>query len=108
MLVLVFNISTNHPDFRGQGKWRPGQKTVAATSEVESVFELVAEGLFDENVPDTEDSDSDTVSKTFDVQVATRIEMIAELHHSIEHSTAHLFIFSSVYPDRSGPPPRLV
>lgn len=103
----MINLSINTRDFRELGNRHTAQKITQPFNDIETLYELVAEGLFDENVPDNEDQDTDSSSRAFDLfSLVPNYKGIIPFPHGIQHFSLYQHRIPSVLAEPTGPPPK--
>ena len=107
LLLQMINISIDPPDLRQLKKAATQQKEDLTINEIESVFELVSECVFENSVPETEDNDIDTKLSTFDLYCYTiSYSTIPASNYAVEHNDFYLNNFSFEIPEPNAPPPK--
>lgn len=103
----MINISINPPDIyrTRQGAILPTEDL--SVNDIESVYELVSEGLFDHNVPESneEEVDSTTSGIVLFFQPRSGIELPPLAYHTT-HISFYTSIYASVHQDPVSPPPK--
>jgi hypothetical protein len=109
LLLQVINVSINPPDLK-YGKYSAlTKKEDLSINEIESVCELIAEGIFDEDIPESNEDEIDTLSPSFQLYFFTGngIKLLAK-----EFSLAHFsHCYSNITSENKEPlylPPRQV
>jgi hypothetical protein len=105
LLLQMINISIDPPDLRPLKNFAISEKEDLSINEIESVYELVSEMVFENNVPETNDDDIDTEPETidlfcFNVTSATRPVFKINEHFSYYYNN---FSFERTAPN--SPPP---
>jgi hypothetical protein len=73
LLLQIINISINPPDAKHAKYSSITDKEDLLINETESIYELIAEGLFNEDVPESNEDDIDTSSPSVELYFSTGI-----------------------------------
>ncbi|MGZ8550556.1 MAG: hypothetical protein ACXWV2_07835 [Chitinophagaceae bacterium] len=107
LLLQMINLSINPPDFRQLSGRFNSQDQGISLNEIESIYELVAEGFFYENVPDSEDQDTDASFILLDLFSFTQGHSATiVIPHTIQLISYYQSGTSLIYPQPDTPPPR--
>jgi hypothetical protein len=103
----MINISIDPPDLK-QLKTAPiSQKEDLSINEIESVYELISEGVFENDVPEKDDNDIDTESQPFDLYCFKfTFSAPPVFNFLIEHYPSYHKSFSFECPQPNSPPPK--
>ena len=80
-------------------------------NEIESVFELVSEKIFDQGIPESDENDEDTFIKFFNYFCSTvsfEFSAYTVLEFNVIHNYFYLDMFNNTHSEPSSPPPKLV
>ncbi len=107
LLLQMINLSINPADFR---EFRNGIATKPAPgnlNEIETLYELIAEGIFDNNIPDSEDNDTNSTFKFLDLfSSSPRPDELIVLMYPNKHFSYYQSRLSFIVSDPGGPPPK--
>lgn len=107
LLLQIFNISINPPDLKQQKFGSIADKEDLLINKIESVYELVVEGVSDEEIPETDEDEIDTTSQFFVLFFSPRTySKLPALGLYIEPFSLYYNNFPSITTDPHFPPPR--
>ena len=104
----MINISIDPPDLK-HPKYSPiTNKKDLAINKIESVFEMIAEGVFDKEIPESDEDEIDISSPSFELYFVNRIcSKLQALVFPVAHFPYYHNNFLSVHQEPHFPPPRL-
>jgi hypothetical protein len=104
----MINISIDPPDLKHQNG-SPGTNTEdLSVNEIESVYELIAEGVFDVELPESDEDEIDTSSPSFDLYFFERTgSKLQAFIFPIEHFCHYYKNFSSIHQEPHYHPPEV-
>lgn len=109
LLLQMINVSIDPPDFRQFKNAHVEHKEDLSLNEIESIYELVSEGLFGKDVPESDDADIDTKPETPDLYCfMSRYSEATPVRFSAKRFSHYLHSFSPVHIELSSPPPKQV
>lgn len=109
LLLQMINISVDPPDIKthvSQGKQPKHQKEIDS---INSVYEMVAEGLLDNDIPD-EDDETDIEKTVKSVELfcyKTAIPTLAAVDVPLKHQPSNSDPYSSCSTNPNFPPPKM-
>ena len=104
----MINISINPPDLNSPKRSSTANKEDLSINQIESVYEMIAEGIFDQQVPESDEEEIDTSSPSFELFFTDRTyHKLPAFVFPIEYFPHYYNNFSSVYKEPHSPPPRL-
>jgi hypothetical protein len=107
LLLQMINISIDPPDFKHPKHSSVTNKKALSIEETESFYELIAEGVFDKEVPESNEDEIDTSSPSFELYLITRIcTKLPALAFPVEHFPQYYTSFSSINQEPHSPPPK--
>lgn len=107
LFLQMVNLSINRPDFREFEKKAVAQHSEQPFAEIETIYELVAEGIFDKDIPDSEDEDIDSSFKPFDLYSSSLKPADTNLKfYPVEHASFYQTDFSLFESEPTSPPPK--
>ncbi len=107
LLLQIVNISINPPDIHRQKQGSVVLSEDLSINDVESVYELVAEGVFDSDVPESEEEETDTTSSAFDLYFFNRTSIkLPPLQFPAVHFSYYSNNFTSFHQAPHSPPPK--
>lgn len=109
LLLQMINISIDPPDLKKLKVAPISHKEDLSINDIESVYELISEGVFENDVPENDDSDVDTESPVIDLYCfkiffSTR----PVFNFPIEHFSYYYNNLSFDCPEPNSPPPKHV
>lgn len=108
LLLQMINISIDPPDLK-LAENRQGKIEEPATDETETVYELIAEGLFDQDVPENDEEETDTSSPGFLLYFFTAgSNQLRALNFPVEHFSHYQKKVLSAHQEPSSPPPKII
>jgi hypothetical protein len=109
LLLQLANISVDHVDFRHSVNSSDAGKDPSSINEIESIYEWLAEGVYNIDVPEAaDDEEIDSASQTIELYFFPKITgkmplpIVLIHHHSRYHNHAY-----PVYREPTSPPPRI-
>ena len=107
LLLQIINVSINTPDLKCAKQSSLSKTENLSINETESVYELIAEGMFDKKVPDSDEDDMDTSSPSFELYFFPKIcSKLPAFNFLIEYFPHYSNNFLSVHQEPHFPPPR--
>ncbi|TDH24666.1 hypothetical protein EXU57_15125 [Segetibacter sp. 3557_3] len=107
LLLQLINISIDPPDLKQTKKVYTSQQEDLTINEVESVYELIAEGVFHSDVPENNDHDIDTDTHSVDLYFYDfPYSSPALINHPLEHHVHYLTTVTSINAGPNAPPPK--
>lgn len=107
LLLQMINLSINLADFREFQNRHASHKAAQPFNEIETLYELVAEGLFDKDIPDTEDQDTVSSFKSFDLFSFQPLHNeIVVTPYTVEYFSFYQPGISLVHAEPNAPPPK--
>jgi hypothetical protein len=107
LLLQMANISVDPPDLRQVKKSTISLKEDLSINEMESVYELISEGVFENNVPESEENDIDSKLQSIDLYCFTLtydMRSVSYLH--VRRYSSYYNNFSFETPEPNSPPPK--
>ncbi len=109
LLLQIINISVDPPDLNVRAYDTATSKKESSFDETESVYELIAEGVFDEKVPESDEDEMDTSSPSFELYFFNRsCSRLPALVFPLHHSPHYHNNFLSLHQEPHSPPPKIV
>ena len=107
LLLQVINISINPRDFKHPRYSSTASKEDLSINETESIYELIAEGVFDEDVPESNEDDIDTSSPSVELYFFTAsCNTLPTLELPLEHFPRCNKSFPSLHHEPLFQPPK--
>jgi len=109
LLLQILNVSIDTPDIHLQRNGLLTPKEDLSINEIESVYELVAEGVYGNDMPETDDNDIDTTSESFKLYCFSPfLSTAAVLDFPIMRCSYYQKHLPQVYTEPTSPPPKQV
>ena len=111
LLFQMINISTDPVD---QINFKNGVAVIEEDlniNEIESVFELISEKIFDQGIPESDENDEDTFIKYFNYFCSVHThEFLSSIIFEFQliHDYFYLDMFNNTHSEPSSPPPKQV
>lgn len=106
LLIQLINISVDPPDLVVYKNHTVTAEDLTI-NEAESIYELIAEGIFDLDVPEAEDNDQDEQLKTFNLYFLASPDTGISLPSFPEpHDSGYNASLLTSYPEPNAPPPK--
>lgn len=103
----MINISIDPPDMSNFKNGKITYKEDLAINETESIYELISEGIFQKDVPESDEDDADTYLEIFDLYCFSSIDgKITVSKFSLQHNQYYKDNFLAHYPEPNSPPPK--
>ncbi|HUC79515.1 MAG TPA: hypothetical protein VMR70_01315 [Flavisolibacter sp.] len=111
LLLQMINISIDPPSLKFQQAVGSANSKAASIDEIESIYEMVAEGVFDKDVPDdNQDKDEDeihTSSPSMDLYFSAHAgHQLPQLSFPSEYFPHYHNINLLIYTEPNSPPPK--
>jgi hypothetical protein len=107
LFLQLINISINPPDLQHPKFSSITNKEDLTINKIESVYELIVEGVSDEEVPESDEDETDTTSQSFVLYFFSKIcSKLPALNYPIEHFSHYHNNFPSVTKEAHFPPPK--
>ena len=107
LLLQLINISIDPPDMERATYASDSGEEDLSINDIESIYELVAEKVFDEDVPESDENDIDTASQTFDLYCITAQDGLQAFYdYFIDYEAQYLNHLSTDSPEPGFPPPK--
>jgi hypothetical protein len=111
LLLQQINISVHPPHLRQIKPSHAMSKEALSTNEIESVYELISEGVLEIDVPENDDgdddSDIDTESQIFELYCfRTIFDLESDLNLRINHHSYYCNNFPFEFDEVNSPPPK--
>jgi hypothetical protein len=107
LLLQMINISIDPPDIKQYTEKGIVHKEDLSINETESVYESVSEGIFDKDVPESDEEDIDTNSEISEFYfVSSNDNKLLGYNFPIDYSQHYQNNFSVQYPEPNSPPPK--
>jgi hypothetical protein len=108
LLLQIINISIDPPDFKHTKYSIVTRNEVLSVDETETIYELIAESMSDQKVPESNEDGTDTIAPY--VELFFSSTPFIKLHafgSIIEHFSYYEDIFSLIHEEPLSPPPRI-
>jgi hypothetical protein len=107
LLLQLINISIDPPDLWRLKTASISQKQPLPINEIESLYELISEGVFEHDVPESDENDIDSESQPFDLYCFNNIYSTRPGYSfPVEHFCYYHNTFSCECPEPNAPPPK--
>ena len=108
LLLQIINISINSPHLKRPNYSRETISKDLSLNEIESVCELIAEGVFDTEMPESDEDDIDTFSPSVELYFFERsYSKQQSFAFPIEYFSYYYNNFLSICREPHSPPPKL-
>lgn len=109
LLLQMINISIDSPNLKHQDHSAKTLKEDLSINEIESVCELIAEGVFDTEMPESDEDDIDSSSPSVELYFFERpCSKLQAFISPIEHFSYYYNNFLSICQEPNAPPPKFV
>ena len=108
LLLQIINISINLPDINYPNYRNVLSKEDVSIDELESVYELIAEDVFNKEVPESDEDEIDTSSQPFELYFFTKTcSKLPALAFPAKHFSRYQNNFLSIFQEPHLPPPKI-
>jgi hypothetical protein len=107
LLLQIINISIDPPDLKHLRSGSITGEENLSVNKIESVYELIVEGVSDEEVPESEEDEIDTTSQSLVLYFFSKMfNQLPIADFSVKHVSFHQTNFPSVTMEPHIPPPK--
>ena len=107
LLLQMINISIDPPDLKHSKYSHHTNQEEVLLDETESVYEWIAEGVFDEEVPESNEDDIDTSSPSMELYFFTATcTRLPAIEFPVEHFSHYYSNIPFVHQEPRFPPPK--
>ena len=107
LLLQVINISIDPPNLVQFKDGRITNKEDRSINQIESIYEMISEEIFNKDVPESDQNDAEKYLETFDLYSFSLIDnTLIVPEFPVKHNRFYVDNFLAHYPEPNSPPPK--